>query len=699
MDLSGQWRATPATDDHRRRSLTLDADDQSWIPVVVPGHWRDLPAFATSDGPILYRCRYQLDPPADGRRRWVIADGIMYQADLWLDGAYLGDTEGFFVHHRFDITALSRLGDDHVLAVEVASPPPHHPRHTITGTTHDLDGHDPAWNPGGIWRPIRIIDTGPVRIDGFKVLCRDADDVRAHLVVSLRLDCERSHTITVHIRVDGEVVDTTDHRVAGGSNEITTSFDVFDPQLWWPRSLGDQPLTTVEVEVEVDGVISDRAERRTGLRVVAWNNWTCSVNGERIFLKGANLLPSRLSLASASADDLRREIDLAIDAGLDALRIHGHIAPDPIYDAADEAGLLLLQDFPLHGIAGRSIRSQAITQADAMVWQLAHHPSIIEWSAHNEPFDPSVRRSPLRWAATHQVPTWNSSILDRWVRRTIENADPTRLASPHSGVLPHLPRLDGTDTHLYIGWHHGDLDDLGRITLAMPRIARFVSEFGAQSIPDTSTAIDPTAWPDLDWNRIERTYRLDRAAIERHVPPTDYATYDDWRAATEAYQSELIRRSIEHYRRLKYHPTGGFCLYSLNDPGTIPLSSVVDHDRQPKRAWSALVAACQDVIVVATPLPSFVTAGDTISTVIHLVNDQRHAIEDAVVTATATWPGGSQTWRFTGRALADSVTRVGQLTCDLPNKLGQLAIDLTATFDGRTITNRYTSALTIPPDD
>ena len=29
-------------------------------------------------------------------------------------------------------------------------------------------------------------------------------------------------------------------------------------------------------------------------------------------------------------------------------------------------------------------------------------------------------------------------------------------SSPTRGVLPHLPQLDGTDSHLYFGWYHGD---------------------------------------------------------------------------------------------------------------------------------------------------------------------------------------------------------------------------------------------------
>ena len=46
-------------------------------------------------------------------------------------------------------------------------------------------------------------------------------------------------------------------------------------------------------------------------------NWICSVNGERLFLKGANQGPTRMALAEATPDELARDVDLANDAGLD----------------------------------------------------------------------------------------------------------------------------------------------------------------------------------------------------------------------------------------------------------------------------------------------------------------------------------------------------------------------------------------------
>ena len=35
------------------------------------------------------------------------------------------------------------------------------------------------------------------------------------------------------------------------------------------------------------------------------------------------------------------------------------------------------------------------------------------------------------------------SVVDRWVKRAFEQADPTRPAVAHGGVSPHLPQLDG----------------------------------------------------------------------------------------------------------------------------------------------------------------------------------------------------------------------------------------------------------------
>ena len=349
MDLSGQWRANVADDERRRSAVGLEYFDDDWPEIEVPSHWRNLEPFVGNDEALIYRKRFELAAAPEGRRHFVTFDGVFYQADVWLDGAYLGDPEGYFFPHTFDITSLSRLATEHVLAVEVACPPQRNrkTKRTITGVFQNWDAMDPNWNPGGLWRPVRIETTGPVRIDRWRVLCRDVNDTRAHLRLHARLDSDVARTVRVRTRIDGELLDQHEQSLAGGLNEVDWNLDIGDPRLWWPWTLGDQELTDVEVEISVDDVISDTRTVRTGLREVVLQDWVFTVNGEPMFVKGANLAPTRMALGDATPAELRRDVELARDAGLDLLRVHGHISRPELYDAADELGMLLWQDFPL----------------------------------------------------------------------------------------------------------------------------------------------------------------------------------------------------------------------------------------------------------------------------------------------------------------------------------------------------------------
>jgi len=685
MDLSGPWRAREADDDLRRDGIGFDADDSSWPELTVPGHWRSDPKFAGNDGPLLYRRRFTHEPPADGRRRWITFAGVFYQADAWLDGAYLGDLQGYFFPHSFDVTDLSRLGDDHVLAVEVTCSPEAGTtgRRNITGLFQHSEAVDRDWNPGGLWREVVVHDTGPVRISRLRVLCRDADDVRAHLLLHAKLDSDVARTVRVRTIAAGTLVDATEHALAAGVNEIDWSLDVPEPALWWPRSLGAQPLTRVDVEVVVDGEVSDRHSRRTGLREVAWSNWKCAVNGEQLFLKGANVLPARPGLADADPELVRRDVELAAEAGLDALRVQAHIAGDALYDAADELGILLLQDFPMQWSYGRAIRGEAVRQAREAVDALGHHPSIVKWCAHDEPVpdapqvEGSTRGVRLRRFARQQLPTWNKTILDRWVKRAFEQADATRPTVAHGGVLPHLPLLDGTDTHFWPGWHDGEAGELAATAALVPRLMRFVSEFGAQSVPDGAERfVDAAAWPELDWDLLSAHHGLESVTMRFRHPPADYPTFDAWRVATQRYQADLLRQHIEVLRRLKYHPTGGFTFSWLADPAPSISASVLDHERRPKLAWQAVVEACRPVIVVSDPLPEPLVPGRRLDIDVHVVNDLRAGVA-ATVSVTASWPGGTKRWGFRGEVGADDCALVGRIDLTVPEATGDLALELT----------------------
>ncbi len=706
VQLSGVWKAIRASDDILRTSVGLRTDDTSWPDISVPGHWQTQPGFEGDNGPILYRKRFETPKPGNGERVFAVLDGVFYQADVWLDGAYLGDPEGYFSSHAYDITALSQLDTDHVLAVGVTCSPQRDrtAKRNITGVFQHWDCIDPDFNPGGLWRDVRIERTGPVRIDAIRVLCRDASESLANVRLFTRLDSDQERVIRLVTYVDGRRHHEQERSVAKGANDIDWDIDIEEPALWWPWSLGEQNLVSIRVEIECDGTISHSVTRRTGLREVAIQDWIFSVNGERLYVKGANLAPTRAALADASPEEIRRDVELARDAGLDLIRMHGHISRPEIYDAADELGMLVWQDFPLQWGYARQIRRQAVKQAQAAVDLLGHHPSIALWCAHNEPFaiestefDPSnPRKVAWKFLTGQQLPSWNKSILDHWVKRAFEKADVTRPVIPHSGVLPHLPQLDGTDSHLYFGWYHGDERDLPAFASKIPRLVRFVSEFGAQAIPETSDFIDSTDWPDLDWSHLSERHGLQRLIFEQRVPPEAFETFEEWKLATQINQAELLKHHIETLRRLKYQPSGGFCMFSFNDSMPMVSWSVLDHRREPKRGFTALAEACRQVIVVAERMPAVLRPGQTISLDIHAVSDLHVALMEARVSAVVIGPDTRLEWSWEGDLAADECTRIGAIEFTSPaTRINNdtVTIDLTLECGEVVATNRYQALL------
>jgi beta-mannosidase len=704
MDLGGTWRATAADEALRRRFSEpgADFDDSGWAEITVPHHWRSHPAFATSDGPLLYRRRFELPTPDQlegNSRSWLQLDGLFYQGDVWLDGSYLGDTEGYFSPHAFEVTEHLAARSEHVLAIELSCERPRDKtaKRNLTGVFQHWDCLDQDWNPGGIWRPVGLFHTGPVRVATLRVLCVDAGAERATLEFRATLDAEQAGPATVTTAISGPagpaVERRAEHPLASGGNEIRWRVPVEKPALWWPHALGGQPLYDVTVSVAVAGNTSDQRAVRTGLRHVRMRNFVASVNGERLFLKGANLGPARRELGEATPEQLEHDVVLGREAGLDLLRVHGHISRPELYHAADRHGMLLWQDLPLQWGYAR-VRRQAVRQAGLAVDLLGHHPSVALWCGHNEPLALERPTTALRWAARQVLPSWNKSVLDRSIHRALEKADSSRPVVAHSGVLPH-PAW-GTDSHLYYGWYLGTEREFPEVLARLPVLARFVSEFGAQAVPDDAWFCQPSRWPDLDWERLARVRCLQKDAFDRYVPPAAYDTFDAWRDATQAYQADVIRYHVETMRRLKYRPTGGFCQFLLADAQPAVTWSVLDDQRRPKAGWSALAAACGPVIVVAERPSSVYRPGDDIRLPVHVVSDLRVPINDAHCDVVVSWGDGRASWEFGGDVAADSCARIGVVQLVAPDAAGPLVLDLDLSWPGGKAHNQYVSRIDQP---
>ena len=706
MDLGGTWRIAAATEGRRRTFHEFDHDDSRWTTMPVPGHWAQAAPddegtdFALEES-VLYRHRFEgpseavaagtedatggeaaaavgdagdgADDPVEGRSRrwWLRIEGLAQQGDVWLDSSYLGHTDGYFVPHELEVTEQLAARSEHLLAIEATCRRFGDPdnRTLLTGALQDpeLCGVDDLI-VGGVWRPVRLRSTGRVAIRHARAVCAEVstgegrDEPRARLELRAVLDVPGGGPVDLRTRVAG-TEHVHSHHAAEGENRVEWSVDVADPPLWWPHALGDQHLCDLVMEALTGAEVHDRRHFRIGFRSVAMRRWVLYVNGERLFVKGANLLPTRPLLGAASASEVANDIRAARNAGLDLVRPVAHIARPELYDAADELGVLVWQDLPVRGLMSRSVADEARRQAREAVDLLGHRPSVAVWCAHDQPYSRARRPGRTPAVVRRQGPSWNRDVLDRRLGRVLDRCDGSRPVVSHTGVPPRAPLLDGTTSELWFGLHGGRAADAGPVLARVPAMGRFVSAFGT-----------PVA--------------------------------DD--------QPDVVKTTIETLRRLKYRPTGGFLLHALADAGAADGAAaaagagggfgVLDGLRRPKPGWWALVEACRPLIVVADQLPESVRAGEVLDLAVHVVNDTRADVPGMQVEARMLGPDGRvvRENRWEGTARADDCVLVGRLSAVVPvvAQPGRLTVELTLSHpvgpDGQpepVATNRYTTVI------
>ena len=695
VDLGGRWRAAPLSTELHRTGADPDLDDQNWETVGVPGHWGSTPAFADADGPLLHRTSFTSPDLAPGERAWLTFDGVMSQSDVWLDGRFVGDTNIYFASRSFEITEAASLRRDHSLAVEVACPSPGDSRSKRSFTGSIQSGPlSPPGSPGGIWRPVRLAITGPVAIRFTRLFCRSATSEQAVVGTRLVLDATSPQHATVTTTItgpNGAVAAQTshDHDLATGENRLEWDTDIDLPMLWWPRAMGEQPLYDVSVSVayrsDDDGPNYPPLTHswRTGLRSIDVRNLQWTVNGEPLFVKGVAVGPQDRFLGDCEVSDLERDLRSVTDAGLDLVRLQSHITRPELYDAADRMGLLIWQDLPLHGGYAIAARKWALRVARAATNLLSHHPSVSVWCAHDEPNGPplptpAVGKAPSsRGLGRHLAPSWNRSVLDSLVRRELRSSDPSRSVIQRSGSLPGMTNRSASDPHLWLGWHNSTHGELSEVIRTWPRLGTFLGGFGAQTVQVADWDEDEPTWPTAQ-----------AGAFESYQPRRAYTDGPTWARATKMYQADLIRSQIDTMRRLKYRPAGGFCLTSLFDAEPSGGFGILDHDRQPKPAYEAVVDACRPVVVIADQLPGTTSCGKQLAVAVHAVSDLRQRLEDVSVKATVRCGDWMTERRWVGDLPADSCEHIGTVDFTVPDITGVLTIDVELDAADHMVTHR-----------
>ncbi len=600
-----------------------------WIPATVPGSvqidlqragiipdWTvDLNSRAcewTSDRQWVYVRHFTAPPLSPSQRAILAIDGVDWHAEVYLNGHLLGSATGMWQTAEWDITDKLQPGEN-TLVVIIQPAPDQVGQH---GHTRDVRHWKPRfaydWDwctrliPLGIFGDVKlIIHPGARLLDAWARPLLDETLRRGTLELSIEAEAAGDLTVRAELEADGKVL-TAEAPIRDGQARLSIAVD--QPPLWWPNGLGDdcQPLTPLRIELTDGSHTLDSRTLQIGWRKIEYAQnegapadslpYTLIVNGQRMYIRGANWVPIRQLYGPRWLAEYRHWIASAKAACINLLRVWGGgLLERPwFYQSCDRAGILIWQEFLQSSSGITNYPSEnpeyinyATSLARHMVRSRRNHPSLAIWCGGNELID------------ERGVPLDESHPTLKALGDVVRQLDPDRLYLPTSPTGPTCfpdPKLAGTgklhDVHGH--WRFlGDGEHQRVYTTADYLLHSEVGSEGAANLVSLPRFVSPDRlWPPDASNPIwvhHGEWWINREQVEELFGPI--ADIETFVAASQLLQAEALRFILEEDRRKAWRCSGTI-IWQFNEafPNT-SCTNVLDFYGQPKPAYHALARA------------------------------------------------------------------------------------------------------------
>jgi beta-mannosidase len=566
----------------------------------------------------------------------LVADGLDTLTTVLINGIEVARTANEHRTHRVDVTDALVEGTNTVevrfespvlgaerLSLELGERPraSGHPFNSLRKMASQY-GWD--WGPdlagAGIWKTIGLESWSGVRLAGVRPLASlDGPDGVLETHLDLQWADGATDPVTVQVRVGSDEL-TAEGRP--GQTEVVLSQRVVDARPWWPRGYGDQPFYDVSVVVAypADDTLATWSGR-VGFRTVTLSTqpdehgteFVLAVNGQPVYVKGANWIPDDALVTRLTADTYRAGVQEAVAAGMNLLRVWGGgmYESEHFYAACDELGVLVWQDF-LFACAAYSedepLRSEVEAEAREAVTRLSQHASLVLWNGNNENIWGYVE---WNWRTTLAGRSWGDGYYTELLPAIVAELDPRTPyspGSPFSFAKYHHPNDHRSGTmHIWDVWNAIDYSHYRDYP------ARFVSEFGFQGPAawSTLTSVVHDAPPDpygpemlVHQKAHEGNLKLERG-LGDHLPlwrSQPAADMDDWHWLTSLNQARAVAFGVEHFRS-HYPLNRGAVVWQLNDNWPVISWAAVDSHGIRKPLWYALRRVYADRLATFQPRP------------------------------------------------------------------------------------------------
>ena len=425
--------------------------------------------------------------------------------------------------------------------------------------------------------------------------------------------------VVFEISLEGNLIGA--ERVTVKKSFATGTFKSRSPRLWYPHTYGEQPLYVLDAALYRKKVLLDTTNKRFGLRRAQviqrrlddapGTTFLFEVNNIPIFCGGSNWIPADSFPPSIGRKKYHDWVKMAVEGNQVMLRAWGGgiFEEQDFYDACDEMGVLLWQDFlfacgnyPAHEEFLDLVKREAVEN----IKLLRHHPSIVIWSGNNEDYqyretenlgyDPDDQ-DPENWLRTTFPARYIYEKILVDVTKELVPGTFYHFGSPYGGKDTTDPQVG--DIHQWNVWHgkqekYQDFDKLS---------GRFVSEFGMEAFPDIRTTDSYLKDANLNSDRYPQSSTVDfhnKAAghegrlalyLTQNIRYT-LEPFEQYIYCTQLMQAECASSAYKLWKRQWKGRGQEYCsgalIWQLNDCWACTSWSIVDYFLRPKLAYFAV---------------------------------------------------------------------------------------------------------------
>jgi len=402
-------------------------DVGSWGDIPVPSNWErhghgypiyvnvpypfqiDEPNVPTEENPVgSYRREFTVPGNWQGRDIFLQFGAVSSALYLWINGEYVGYSEGSKTPSEFDITRFVKPGNNTV-AVEVY-------RWSTGSYLEDQD----FWSLSGIQRDVSLYARPQQRVRDYFVHAGLANDFRdgdfgleVELVNSARKT--RDMVLSVQVLDEGTAVfsEKQELTLKPGVNEASVSGMIPDVKAW-SAELPHQYSLVIQLADAGNGG-KEVIAQRIGFRNVEIVNGRFLVNGRPVKLKGTNLHEHH-DVNGHVVDEatMLEDIRLMKAANLNAVRNSHYPQPDRWYELVSEHGLYMVDEANIesHGYGydhDKTLGNKPhwkphhLDRTQRMLERSKNFPAVVIWSLGNEAGDGVNLGATYKWIKSRDL--------------------------------------------------------------------------------------------------------------------------------------------------------------------------------------------------------------------------------------------------------------------------------------------------------